>query len=57
MKKLHENVRVKIEKANEKYKKKANKNRRTKSIEPGGLVAFEKGEVSEQAQVEAHAKG
>ncbi|KAL1195391.1 hypothetical protein V5N11_019953 [Cardamine amara subsp. amara] len=37
MKKLHENVRTEIENANEKYKKKANKNQRFKYFELGDL--------------------
>lgn len=40
MKKLHVNVQAEIEKANEKYEKKTNKNRWFKSFELGDLIWF-----------------
>ncbi|CAL9121052.1 unnamed protein product, partial [Musa textilis] len=38
IKKLHEQIRSKIEKANESYRKKANKHRRKTHFQPGDLV-------------------
>jgi len=38
MKKLHEQIRIQIEKTNEAYKAKANKHRKPLEVKPGDLV-------------------